>query len=45
MGYIRRVIQKYFDQAVDNLKRDGHMDEVDSLSESTELCCTIKQQK
>jgi integrase len=34
-NYLRRVIQKCFDQAIDNLKRDGHMDQADSLSEAT----------
>lgn len=33
--YIRRVIQTCFDQAIDRLKRDGHGDEGDSLSEAT----------
>ena len=29
--YLRRVIQKCFDQAIDKLKQDGHMEEADSL--------------
>lgn len=33
--YLRRVIQKCFDQAIDKLKQDGHMEEADSLGETT----------
>ena len=33
--YIRSIVQLCFDQAIDKLRQDGHLEEADSLGEAT----------